>query len=155
MYGIFKHEIMATIITGLFNSQSQSKKISEDLEHAGFNDSDYIVYLHTEPIAKEVKTSIWRSFFNDEASLEDDSLAVSVKVTEKDSIEKANQVFADNKVIHQNLIENIEFKDAQSLDYIKRIVALRAKSEIYSSPEVKHHDPHSGINSEVNFGKEE
>lgn len=146
---------MATIITGLFNSQSQSKKISEDLERAGFIDSDYIVYLHTQPIAKEVKTSIWRSFFKDETTLEDDSLAVSVKVNEQESKEKVNQVFADNEVIHQNLIENIEFKDAQSLDYIKKIVALRAKSEIFSSPEVKHHDPHSGMNSEVNFGKGE
>ncbi|MBU4537834.1 MAG: hypothetical protein L6264_09400 [Weeksellaceae bacterium] len=145
---------MATIITGLFNSQSQSKKISEDLEHAGFPDSDYIVYLHTEPIHEE-KTSIWRSFFKNEPTLEDDSLAVSVKVNEQQSIEKVNHVFAENAVIHQNLIENIEFKDAESLDYIKKIVALRARSEIYSSPEVKHHDPHSGMTSEVDFSKDE
>ena len=33
-------------------------------------------------IKKEIKTSIWRSFFNDKTQLEDDSLVISVKVTE-------------------------------------------------------------------------
>ena len=71
---------MASIITGLFKSQSQSQKISDDLERAGFRNSDYIVYLTDAGISKEVKTSVWQSFFNDNRILDDDSLVVSVKV---------------------------------------------------------------------------
>lgn len=51
---------MASIITGLFRSESQSKKISEDLENALFNTSEYIIYRHEEPISKEEKTWLWQ-----------------------------------------------------------------------------------------------
>lgn len=74
--------MMSSIITGLFSSQGQSAQIAADLENAGFNYSDYVMYLHKKPIKKEIKTSIWRSFFNDKTQLEDDSLVISVKVTE-------------------------------------------------------------------------
>lgn len=144
---------MASIITGLFESQSQSKKISDDLENAGFQDGDFIMYLHEENISKEVKTSIWQSLFKDNTTLEDDSLVVSVKAKELEVQEKVHRIFTENNVIHQNLIENIKFKDAESLQYLKRIVSLRAKSEIYSSPEIRQRGAARGINSEVFFGK--
>ena len=146
---------MASIITGLFESQSQSKKISEDLEKAGFHNSDYIIYLHEEPVSREIKTSLRQLFFNDDVTLEDDSLAVTVKVNEQELKEKAVQIFTENKVIHYNYIENIKFRDAMSLDYLKRIASLRAKSQIFSSPDIKHHGQHGGMNSEVVFGKGE
>ena len=146
---------MASIITGLFQSQSQSKKIAQDLEKAGFSNSDYIMYLHEEPVSPHVKTSLWQLFFNDDIILEDESLAITVKVNEQELKEKAVQVFTENKVIHYNYIENIKFRDAMSLDYLKRIASLRAKSQIFSPPEIKHHGQHGGMNSEVLFGKGE
>ena len=73
---------MASIITGLFNSQSQSKKISEDLARAGIPEDQFIVYLHEKSIDKEIKTNIWQSFFQDNTKLEDESLVVSVKAEE-------------------------------------------------------------------------
>ena len=84
---------MASIITGLFKSQSQSQKISEDLERAGFRNSDYIVYLTDEGISKEVKASVWQSFFRDNRKLEDDSLVVSVKVRGPSSTEIVKEIF--------------------------------------------------------------
>ena len=144
---------MASIITGLFKSQSQSRKISEDLENAGFADGDFIMYLHDNHITKEIKTTIWRSFFKDRTKLEDESLVVTVKAKEPEAQEKVKQIFADNGAIHQNYIENIKFKDAQSLQYLKRIVSLRAKSQIFSSPDVRRPGQHSGMSSEVTFGK--
>lgn len=144
---------MASIITGLFKSQRQSTKISKDLEDAGFQDNDFIMYLHEEPISKEIKTSIWQSFFKDNTKLEDESFVVSVKVKESEAQEKVKQIFADNDAIHQNYIQNIKFKDAESLQYLKRIVSLRAKSHIYSSPEIRRREQARGINSEVFFGK--
>lgn len=144
---------MASIITGLFKNQSQSKAIAQDLESKGFQDSDYIIYLHDEKISKEVKTSIWQSFFKDKTKLEDESLVVSVKVKSPEQIEIVNEVFTKNNSIHQNYFENIKFRDAKSLYYLKRIVSLRAKSEIYNSPNMKHRESLTGINSEVLFGK--
>lgn len=144
---------MASIITGLFNHQSQSKAISQDLEQAGFQDSDYIIYLHDERISKEVKTSIWQYFFKDKRKLEDESLVVSVRIKSPEQLEKVKELFAKNEVIHSNYFDHIKFRDARSLDYLKRIVSLRAKSEIYNSPNVNHRTPSTGINSEVLFGK--
>ncbi len=144
---------MSSIITGLFESQRQSKKISQDLENAGFANNDYIIYLHGQHVSKEVKTSVWQSFFKDNTKLEDESLVVTVRITDEDSIEKITRVFKDNHVISTNYFENIRFKDAMSLKYLKRIVSLRAKSQIYSTPEVRYHGQSTGMNSEVTFGK--
>lgn len=144
---------MASIITGLFKSQSQSQKISDDLERAGFRNSDYIVYLNDAGISKEVKTSVWQSFFNDNRILDDDSLVVSVKVRGPVSTEIARDIFRQNESIHQNYFENMRFEDAKSLEYLKRIASLRAKSEIFSSPEIQTRKTSRGINSEVFFGR--
>ena len=100
MYKVNKNLlIIASIITGLFRSQNQSRKISQDLERAGFRDSNYIVYL-TEGISKEVKTSVWQSFFRDNITLEDDSLVVSVKVKGSVSTEILQKIFDENNSIH-------------------------------------------------------
>lgn len=143
---------MASIITGSFESQSQSKEISQDLENAGFKDSDYIIYLHDERITKEIKTSIWQYLFKDKTKLDDDSLVVSVKVKGPEEIEKVNEVFSKNKSVHQNYIEHIKFDNAKSLDYLRRIVSLRAKAEIYNSPNITYRGQSSGMNAEVLFG---
>ena len=144
---------MASIITGLFNSQSQSKKISEDLARAGIPEDQFIVYLHEKSIDKEIKTNIWQSFFQDKTQLEDESLVVSVKANDREVREKISQIFTENEVIQENYIENIKFKDAQSLKYLKRIVSIRARASIYSTPEIRHRSQNHGINSEVFFGK--
>lgn len=144
---------MASIITGLFRSQDQSADISKDLENAGFHDSSYIMYLHERPISKEVKTSIWNSFFNDTVQLEDDSLVISVKVKTAEEQEKITKIFQNNQVIHQNYFENVKFRDAQSLAYLKKLASIRAKAAIYSSPEIRHKSSAVGMSSEVSFGK--
>ncbi|WHF51992.1 hypothetical protein QGN23_01650 [Chryseobacterium gotjawalense] len=143
---------MASIITGLFESQSQSHQIGQDLENAGIQNQDYILYLHEENIHKKIKTSIWQYFFKDKTELEDDSLVVSVKVKDPEETEKVKEVFSRNNCIHQNYFENIKFSDAKSLDYLKKIVALRAKAEIFNSPSLNYRGQSEGINAEVNFG---
>ena len=138
---------MASIMTGLFRSQSQSKEISEDLENAGFHEANYIMYLHEKPISKEVKTSIWQSFFNDTTQLEDDSLVISVKVNQPEDEEKITKIFQYHKVVHQNYFQNIKFKDAKSLAYLKKIASIRAKASIYATPNIRHKHSSEGINS--------
>ena len=146
---------MATIITGLFNSQSKSHAIAKDLENVGFGNSDYITYLHDEHITKEVKTSIWQYFFKDQRTLEDDSLVVSVKIKTPEQMEIVKKVFSKNDCIHENFFHNIKFRDARSLDYLNKIVSLRAKSEIYRPLENNYRGQSEGINAEVVFGKTE
>ena len=143
---------MASIITGLFESQSQSNLIGQDLENAGIQNKDYILYLHDEKINKEIKTSIWQHFFKDKTELEDDSLVVSVKVRDPNQIEKVKEVFSKNNCIHQNYFQNIKFRAAHSLEYLKKIVSLRAKAAIYNTPKVNYRGQSTGINSEVTFG---
>ncbi|WP_332028317.1 hypothetical protein [Kaistella sp.] len=64
-------------------------------------------------------------------------------------------MFHANHVIHYNYFENIKFRDAMSLDYLKRIASIRAKSQISPSPEIRQHGQHPGMNSEIIFGKGE
>ncbi|WP_234110417.1 MULTISPECIES: hypothetical protein [Chryseobacterium] len=142
---------MASIITGLFKSQDQSRKISEDLAHAGFKDSDFILYLHDHKIPKEVKTSVWNYFFGDHTEVEEEHLVISVKVKTPEQIESVAKIWSENGVIQQNYYENVKFEAAKSLDCLKRLVALRARAQIYQSPEIKIHENSEGISSEVTF----
>ncbi|UOE40082.1 DUF5312 domain-containing protein [Chryseobacterium suipulveris] len=144
---------MTSIVTGLFPSQLQAGKISQDLEDAGFRNSDYIMYLHDRGITKEVKTSIWQYFFGDNRKLEDESLVISVRVNGPVSTEIVERIFKQNDSIHQNYYENIKFEDAKSLDYLRRIASLRARAEIRSSPEIRTREQSRGINAEVAFGR--
>lgn len=140
---------MASIITGLFQSQSQAKKISNDFLIAGILEEQFIIYLHERAISKEVKTNIWQSFFRDNTKLQDESLVVSVKIDDKVTRELVSKIFSENNVLQENYIENIKFKDAESLNFIKRIVSIRARAAIFSSPEIKHRNQRSGIDAEV------
>ena len=144
---------MTSIITGLFKSQSQAPRIAADFKSAGIKKSHYIFYLHEHPIRKEIKTSIWRYFFNDRAVLEDDSLVVSVKAKTPERIEKVKGIFCGHDCMLQNYFEHIKFKDAKSLEYLKRIASIRAKAQIFHIPETHHHLSHEGMGTEVNFGK--
>ena len=144
---------MASIITGLFQSQSQSRKIAEDLENIGLAHQDYIIYLHDHHVPREVKTSIWQSFFQDDTRLEDDSLVVTARVREPEKRQQIMQLFENNNAVHLNYFENIKFQDAMSLQFLRKMVSLRAKSQIYTSREVRHHEGSSGMTSEINFGK--
>ena len=144
---------MSSIITGLFQNQNQAKAISSDLENADFRDKDFILYLHDKRITKEIKTSIWQSIFKEKRELEDESLVISVRVLDEAQIEKVKDIFTKNNVIHYNFFENIRFKDAKSLQYIKRILSIRAKSMIFNPPEINWRNQSEGINAEVTFGK--
>lgn len=145
---------MISIITGLFESQKQSRTIAADLENAGIPDSKFIMYLHDRPITKEIKTSLWQHFFKDKTELQDDSLVVSVQVESEDDLEVVNKVFMTNDCIHQNFFENIKISKSLSLHDLKKNVALRAKAQIYSVPPLNARHAQSGnLNSEVVFGK--
>ena len=143
---------MTYTIVGLFASQNQSKTVSQSLESNGFKDSDYIVYVTDEKKAE--KKSIWEKLFTIDAHEEaavTDSLIVSVAINNKEEAELAKKIFTENNVVNIYELDNVAFEEAKNLDYVKKVVALKAKMLIYAMPEIKtsHSEISTGINSEV------
>lgn len=147
---------MTYTIVGLFSSQNQSKAISESLESYGFKNSDYIIYVPE--IKKAEKTSFWKRLFSKKIKEENtmvDSLIISIGIENNQQLENVKKVFKENQVVNTYELNDIPFHDAKNLDYIKKVVALKAKMLIYAMPEIKtsHTEIHTGINTELNVGK--
>lgn len=146
---------MSYTIVGLFASQDQAKTVSESLEKKGFKNSDYIVYLNQ---SKPVEKSFWSKLFTDDIDQEAtsvDSLITSVAINNDTELQLAKDVFRENKVVNTYELPEVDFAEAMDLDYIKKVVALKAKALIYAMPEIKtsSSDMSTGINAEVNIGK--
>ena len=142
---------MSYTIVGLFPSQEFAKPISEGLENNGFRNEDYIIY-HEEK--KQATKSFWSKFFTDnidEEATSVDSLIVSVAIKNEQDLENTKKVFNENKVVNKYILEDVNFEKATDLDYIKKVVGLKAKALIYAMPQVKtsNSDIHTGISSEV------
>lgn len=142
---------MSYTIVGLFASQDQAKAVSESLEKKGFKNSDYIIYLSQN---KPVSKSFWSKIFTDEIDQEAtsvDSLITSVAINNETESQLAKDAFNENKVINTYELQEVDFAKAVDLDYIKKVVALKAKALIYAMPEIRtsHTEISTGINSEV------
>ncbi len=142
---------MAYTIVGLFPSQEYSKAVSAGLENNGFKNENYIIYLEEK---KHSPKSFWSKFFTEEIDKEAvavDSLIVSVAVNNTEDLENAKKVFKENSVVNIYTLEELDFEKAADLDYLKKVVALKAKSLIYAMPQAKtsSSDMHTGISSEV------
>lgn len=125
---------MTTIIIGLFPTQKDAKSLAADLESKGFQNEDYIVYLNKN---EEEKANYWdRLFggrtpqFNTNAT---DNLIASVAIKNEQQLAIAKEIFENHNIVHTYEFDDITIVEAQSLDYLKTKVALRAKAEVYSS----------------------
>lgn len=142
---------MSYTIVGLFPSQEYSKSVSEGLENIGFKNEDYIIY-HEE--RKQTQKSFWSKLFTneiDEKATAVDSLIVSVAIRNEQDLMNAKKVFEENNIVNTYILDDVNFEKATDLDYIKKVVTLKAKTQIYAMPEVKtsSSDIHTGISSEV------
>ena len=142
---------MSYTFVGLFESQDQAKAVSESLEKKGFKDSDYIVYINQ---SKPVEKSFWSKLFTDDIDQEAtavDSLITSVAINNDTELQLAKDAFRENKVVNTYELPEVDFAEAVDLDYIKKVVALKAKALIYAMPEIKtsNSEMSTGINSEV------
>lgn len=142
---------MTYTIVGLFPSQEYSKSVSEGLENIGFKNEDYIIY-HEE--RKQTQKSFWSKLFTneiDEKATAVDSLIVSVAIRNEQDLMNAKKVFEENNIVNTYILDDVNFEKATDLDYIKKVVTLKAKTQIYAMPEVKtsSSDIHIGISSEV------
>lgn len=120
---------MVNILAGLFEHQSDYKKLEEDLESSGFGNSDYIVYLN--------ERSQYSPYF------------VTVEVKD-DQIANARDVFSQNTALKTYLLENMSLEQASYKD-IKNYITIANKAEIHNSPNVRIKGSSSGMDSEVKF----
>lgn len=128
---IFKYQnkiTMSSILTGIFERHSDYKRLENEVETSGFENSDYIVYL-----------------------LEDhphSQYMASVQIRDKEQLTAAQNIFHRNSVVKTYLFENMSIEQA-SYSNVKKYIDARCKAEIHSSPDVRIKVQHDGINSEV------
>lgn len=121
---------MGNIIVGLMSQQNDFQNLKNTLEQSGFGDSDYIIYKNNEG-----RDNFWASFAADND-------------TQKS---KGEEILKQYNAIKSYFFQNINIEEAKSFDVLKKEIEIIAKSEIRSSPEIRHHHAHDGLNSEVKF----
>ncbi|KUJ52246.1 hypothetical protein [Chryseobacterium sp. JAH] len=121
---------MSHILAGLFERHSDYKRLENELETSGFENSDYIVYLTEDHHHSQYMAS--------------------VEVKDKEQTQKAHDIFHQNSVLKTYLFENMSIGDA-SYNNVKKYIDARSKAEIHTSPDVRKKAQHNGMDSEVKF----
>ena len=125
-------------IVGLFPSQENIKEVSAGIEKSGISNQDYIIYRTDKENAPELKKNFLERLFGTssaEALTTPDHLITSVSVKNEEEMKNVTQSFEDNKVVKIYEFKDMTIDEAKDLNYIKKIVELRAKSHIYGMPE--------------------
>ncbi|WP_234108699.1 hypothetical protein [Chryseobacterium sp. R2A-55] len=142
-------------VVGLFPNQENAKKVSASLELAGFKNEDYIIYRTDRENTPEEKKNFWERLFgtaqNEAEKIDAEKLITSVQVQNEDELEDARKTFAQNNAVNIYEFKDMTIEEAKNLNYIKKIVELRAKAQIYSIPEISLSSGsiNEGINAEV------
>lgn len=140
-------------IVGLFPSQENAKEVSEGLEQSGIRNEDYIIYKTHRNSSAEQKQNFWKKLLGlqPENTPQEDKLITSVAVRNEEELTSVKKSFQQNDVVKMYEFQDMTLEEAKDLEYIKKIVALRAKSHIYAMPEisVSKGNIQQGINAEV------
>lgn len=126
-------------IVGLFPSQKNIKEVSAGIEKSGIKNQDYIIYRTDKENAPDLKRNFWKRLFGTSKTELDnttDHLITSVSVKNEEEFNNVTKSFNDNKVVKIYEFKDMTIDEAKDLNYIKKIVALRAKSHIYAMPEI-------------------
>ncbi|MCU7616155.1 hypothetical protein NZ698_02995 [Chryseobacterium sp. PBS4-4] len=121
---------MSNILAGLFDRNGDYKRLENELENSGFENSDYIVYLTEDHHHSQ--------------------FMASVQIKDNDQSQKARDIFYQNSVLKTYLFENMSITEA-SYSNVKKYIDARSKAEIHNSPDVKKKSQHTGMDSEVKF----
>ncbi len=142
-------------IVGLFPSQEDAKKVSESLEQSGIRNQDYIIYRTDRENTPEQKQNFWERLFGTRnpqvANTEVDKLITSVAIHSEEELKNVKKSFSQNEVVKIYEFQDMTLEEAKDLNYIKKIVELRAKSHIYAMPEISVSSGNvpEGMNTEV------
>ncbi|MBU8882963.1 hypothetical protein CBW16_09570 [Flavobacteriaceae bacterium JJC] len=140
-------------IVGLFPSQENAKEVSEGLEQSGIRNEDYIIYKTNRNSSAEQKQNFWKKLLGlqPENAQQEDKLITSVSVRNEEELTSVKKSFRKNDVVKMYEFQDMTLEEAKDLEYIKKIVALRAKSHIYAMPEisVSKGNIQQGMNAEI------
>ena len=127
-------------VVGLFPSQEDAKKVSESLEQSGIGNQDYIIYRTDKETTTEQKQNFWKKLFGtkntENVTTEVDKLITSVAIHSEQDLENVKKSFSQNEVVKIYEFQDMTLEEAKDLNYVKKIVELRAKSHIYAMPEI-------------------
>lgn len=143
---------MSYTIVGLFPNQKYAKEISEGIEKTGIKNEDYIIYKTQKN--KTDKSNFWKKLLGIEkapAKTEVESLITSVAIRNEEELNNIKKSFKKNDVVKIYEFQDMTLEEAKNLDYVKKIVEIRAKSQIYSMPQIPNARGRisEGINAEV------
>lgn len=146
--------MMKFTVVGLFESQENAEQVSKGLENTGIKNEDYIIYKTNKSSSAEQKQNFWKRLLGLQAPqmvYEDDKLITSVAVSSNEELINVKKSFEQNDVVKIYEFQDMTLEEAKDLDYIKKIVALRAKSHIYAMPDISLSSSNIpvGMNAEV------
>lgn len=149
---MIKNIDMNKIIVGLFQNQEKATALSQKLENAGIQNSKYIVYLN-EKEAQETKPTFWERIIgtsNTEiVNLNTEKLIISVELLNEIDEQAVLNIFSEYEVVNTYEFENMTIEEAKDLNYIKKIVEIKTKAQIFNVPEFKKHSASDTMNAEV------
>jgi ribosome-binding ATPase YchF (GTP1/OBG family) len=139
-------------VVGLFPNKEFTKEISEGIEQSGIKNEDYIIYKTNKNSSKEENRNFWKKLLGDKTpKTEVETLITSVSVRNEEELNNIKKSFEKNDVVKIYEFKDMTLEEAKNLDYVKKVVALRAKSHIYAMPQisVSRGGMSEGINTEV------
>lgn len=141
-------------VVGLFPNQNLATEISNNLEQSGFQNNDYIIYKSDKKSQNSEKRSFWKKILGLNEISEPqspESLITSVSARNEAELATIRKSFEKNEVVKIYEFQDMTLEEAKNLNYIKKIVSLRAKSQIYAMPNIslKHGNLNEGISTEV------
>ena len=141
-------------VVGLFPNQDLATEISNNLEQSGFQNNDYIIYKSDKKNQVSEKRSFWKKILGLNESTESqspESFITSVAARSEEELETIRKSFEKNEVVKIYEFQDMTLEEAKNLDYIKKIVSIRAKSQIYAMPNIslRHGILNEGISTEV------
>jgi hypothetical protein len=130
---------MKCTIVGLFPSQENIKEVFVGLEKSGIKNQDYLIYRTDKENSPEQKKKFWEKLFGSakkNLQYSNDHLITSVEVRNEEEFNHVTKSFKENKVVKIYEFKDMTIEEAKDLNYIKKIVGLRAKSHIYAMPKM-------------------
>lgn len=126
---------MKYTVVGLFPNQNLAREVSENLEKSGFLNEDYIIYKSDKTIGRK---SFWKKILglNENKEQSPESLITSVSARNEEELATIRKSFEKNEVVKIYEFQDMTLEEAKNLDYIRKIVSLRAKSQIYAMPKI-------------------
>ncbi len=126
---------MKYTVVGLFPNQNLAREVSENLEQSGFLNEDYIIYKSDKTIGRK---SFWKKMLglNENRVQSPESLITSVSARNEEELATIRKSFEKNEVVKIYEFQDMTLEEAKNLNYIKKIVSLRAKSQIYAMPKI-------------------